>query len=496
MIALGLFVLCKVILETEFYFIGATSSLVYSKLNQPGELIGIVGGSFLHVMFITITTCMLSLLRLSIRSQWQRKYCGDAMANYISGSLKTDLEMNDLEQRLLDDGKQCGELEMECLDKVLLPFLVLFYTWQSYQRVPYKLATPIVYLYVMLSVFLIKMPLALFKEKLARQSQAEGVLKATLCWIRQHEELIFLTSSKSWHLSYALNELDHLINASLSFGQVEAVVDTIKTAVSYSGATINYLIIALYLSILPSNHLEVSDVSQYSFLCLMLINKLNELLAIVDLMAKRQVFANRLQRMKECMRQEQMQFIQSPHLIIQGVQVGNNQTPFNLDTTHHRVTWICGPNGSGKSSLVKHIAGYWGSQGLILRPDLLFIIPQGPLQIPAIKWPEIISYPDHHQSHKSDESIAEWLSLVGLSAHRPPMTPGEWQRAHLARLLHHKPKVAILDEPCSHIGSDDILINIIDKLNTIFIILTPNRVSISRNDHQVINLINKPMDLK
>jgi putative ATP-binding cassette transporter len=127
--------------------------------------------------------------------------------------------------------------------------------------------------------------------------------------------------------------------------------------------------------------------------------------------------------------------------------------------------WLQGPSGIGKTTLVKTLAGLWPhAEGQISWPKkrTMFLSqkpynPSGSLS-DAVAYPQLVGTVDA----ATIESVLRDVGLAHLDPEKPVagddrspgLSGGEMQRLALARLLLHRPQIAVLDEATSALDVD------------------------------------------
>jgi ABC-type iron transport system FetAB ATPase subunit len=136
--------------------------------------------------------------------------------------------------------------------------------------------------------------------------------------------------------------------------------------------------------------------------------------------------------------------------------------PFDLELAAGECVTLSGPSGSGKSRLLRAIAdldphggeAWCGEIAQCLVPARVWRRNAGLLPAESAWWRENVIDHFPQLSEKTLESLDLPAEALGWQVTR--LSSGERQRLALLRLLSHRPKVLLLDEPTANLDKANI----------------------------------------
>lgn len=163
---------------------------------------------------------------------------------------------------------------------------------------------------------------------------------------------------------------------------------------------------------------------------------------------------------------------------------------------------IMGKSGIGKTSILRALAKIWIPQSgkVHLPEERMYFIPQRPY-LPVGSLKNCLNYPLDSSSPIDDSSMAEALSLVGLGHlvedlererdYLKILSLGEMQRLNFAKILLHKPKILVMDEPTASLDEhfEKAMFHLLkSKLPDITIITVSHSANLMQHHDHMINI--------
>lgn len=306
----------------------------------------------------------------------------------LNGLKSIDIEIDNPDQRITDDVKMFSIGLLEIVEIVsLAPILIIFYTAQVIQKLD-SLSVIIIYIHFLISVIVLRLGMGRLRNLTMRKEEREGQLRSEHVALHSNSESFVLTNSEGLlsRLQSNLNDqVHHVLSNSKQLLITAALVEFGKKFFSYSGALLNFLLLAGELTWGKwrdeQDPAKIANlISMSSFLSLYLIYQLSRLAGIVDSLGILNGQVSRLGQLLNALETPRVTASKNARVPVyensqsnefrlvfkdfcginpQGKILYNN---FNLIIEPGTNVLISGCNGSGKSSLLRFITGLWTHQ--------------------------------------------------------------------------------------------------------------------------------------
>ncbi|KAJ3214913.1 ATP-binding cassette sub- D member 4 [Dinochytrium kinnereticum] len=420
------------------------------------------------------------------------------------------------DQTITQDVDKLGEQLRRILESLVIdPFLIIYYTYQTYALARSPLGPLIIYLYFILSALTCRLAMNPLIPLIYRKERAEGDFRFVHVHLRTHAESVALMGGHEAERGRLNAFLERVLGLQRRVLDRSVVLKCVTELVNYLGACLAYLVIAVpvfdgTLDGVPPGELG-AIVAKNLFLTLYLIYRFTMITDLSDRFSDIAGFTARIGHLLEVMETASstpktaspvfppgptsplsLEPTTDPLLTVTNLSftrpaMSSNHLIRNLSfTVHPRLHVVIeGPSGAGKSALLKILAGLWGCKtgGEVVfgvpREDVIFLSqvpyigPDGrcPSDLPLIISPtdvestgettsthedvlDQLSYP----STRISLSVATFaLNVVGLTHLLDGGTPlstlsqGERQRLAFARVLVRNPKLVFMDEATSNV---------------------------------------------
>ncbi|KAF9375334.1 hypothetical protein CPC16_000780 [Podila verticillata] len=400
-------------------------------------------------------------------------------------------DVDNPDQRITQDIDKISESLKNMVEElIIMPLLIIFYTWQCWAMAGY-IGPLCIYGFFFLSSFVSRLLMNPIVDAIFYRESAEGYFRFLHVRFRQFAESIAFSRGEGEAKESADDSLHNLLGAQLDVIYKEAPFKFLQESVSYFGSILSYVIIAIpifmgkYDNVPPSEIAAV--ISKNSFVSMYLTYQFSKIIKCGTFLSDIAGYASRLGQLMEALDELKTEMeniaIDFPHeesvssdssircenvsLRTPTGEVVVNGFSFRFEPGVN--TMIVGPNGAGKTSILRAMGGLWPTtRGQIVLPqrfrkDLIFL-PQAPyMSYGSLR--EQIVYPLRETAHMvSDADVIRVLKLARLEhlvetieEFDTPYTldwdkmlsPGEQQKMAFARLFYARPIFAVLDEATS-----------------------------------------------
>ena len=419
------------------------------------------------------------------------------------------------DQRITEDVDKFTKGLIEISETTLMaPVLIIFYTFQVSQRLGLA-SLAMIYTHFLVSVLVLRLGMERLKDLTVKKEKRESNFRFEHVNLRNNSESFYLINSgpllKRLHQTLN-NQLRQLLFTTKQLIITESVMELGKNLFSYSGALLNFVLLAGEL--IWGRWRTESDVatianliSMTSFLSLYLIFQLSRLAGSIDLIGilnGQAVRLNQLMKILDGLKDTNEEAIIESKSIEAADSKDDFEVEFNDFKSKNPMLYsnnsesglslkikssegnvlVSGPNGSGKTSILRFISGLWGQGEEVVQSGTLRIkmpinlirpffmtCPQNTVifsgslyDILGIKnrEPSVDADEESVKDQSSHDLIEETLNIVGLSQFllepfdivrsistwQTILSPGQHQRLSLARAIIHRPHILALDETC------------------------------------------------
>lgn len=294
---------------------------------------------------------------------------------------KAAMKIDHPDQRITDDVENFSINIVQVAEILLVcPVLIVFYNAQLNAKLS-TLSVVLIYAHFMVSLLVLRLGMGKLRELTVKSESRGADLRAEHVSLASNAEAFHLINSQSLldRLQSGLNEqVRRLLFTTKHLILTESLMELGKTFFTYSGALLNFLLMAAELT--WGRWKSETDVAQVaslisltSFLSLYLIFTLSRLAGIVDLLGVLNGQVERLTQLSQAIDSENNRKTQQSrssenyfkitfknfNYTLQNDHKQLYKHPLNFSIEPNQHTLLLGKNGSGKTSIIRFISGLW-----------------------------------------------------------------------------------------------------------------------------------------
>ena len=400
-------------------------------------------------------------------------------------------------------------------DLVLVPFITAYYTYEAYRRAGW-LGPTVCYVYFIISTTINKFLMSPVVRLTASKEQKEGDFRFKHMELRSRAESLAMSGSVRTELDRVNQKMLEVCGVQQTLYNRSFPIDLSVNLFQYLGAIVSYLVIAVPIFSGVYDDKEPSElaqiISETAFVCMYLVYQLGLYVSVTSKVASLAGSTHRvaelIERLTEINKSEEEELTEivddedtwsedsrselmkeSEDIVpalsseaetvffrLEGVSFKppgwekNIISDLSLTVMKNCNLLIMGQSGCGKSSLVRVLRGVWPHSGqlevTVKEEDLLYLSQTPFLSSGSLL--DLVTYPAQASSLSEDDKsrVLSLMSLCQLSSlvsryeeverdsWYTELSPGEQQRLAWARLLHHQPRLAVLDEATSAVSEE------------------------------------------